>query len=166
VRRSHGFVGRGRLTAVPGTAILWHGLGGWLDALEALARRARPSARHYARADALYRSLRIEDVRGCTCAAVLARAEAVFGQLRRDWSAPILTRPPRDLGRGHFGQLLVEARNQRLRLAQGREDGPRRRNRRFEPGRIPDDRLLVLLQRLPAGDVRDALETERRRRGL
>lgn len=164
--RLFGLAGRGRLVAVPGTVIVWHGLGGWMAALEDLSNRARPCEAHYARSDALYRSLSLDDVRRCRDADALDRAITLFGLLRSAWGCPLLTRPPRDLGRGHFASLQIEAHNQRHRLALGRLDGPRARGPRFDARRIPDARLLALLQRPIDPTRREALEAERRRRGL
>lgn len=108
----------------------------------------------------------LDDVRRCRDADALDRAVILSGRLRSAWGRPLLTRPPRDLGRGHFASLQIEAHNQRHRLAIGRLDGPRARGPRFDARRIPDARLLALLQRPIDPTRREALEAERRRRGL
>jgi hypothetical protein len=160
--RRFGRPGDGRTVAVAGTVIVWTGLEGWLDALADLSGRARPSAVHFARSSALHRSLSPRDLRDCRDPHVLQRAAGVFDALRRGWSRSPLMPSGRD--RAHWAALLVEARNQIDRIARGRPDGPRAKGPRFDPRRLPTDRLLALLQSTPDAGRRAALDAERRRR--
>lgn len=114
-------------------------------------------ARHAAR-------LTLERIRAAQDPAAVAKLEAILRRLRRNPSTlgfAELARAAR-WGRPELGALIVEATNRGRHLAGqvGREKGPR-----LDPARIPDDRLLALIQTHRDLAVVEALRAERERRG-
>lgn len=66
-------------------------------------------------------------------------------------------------GTGELGELICECRN-RLELARLGRDRARARGPRFDPSRIPLDRLEHLIQRHPDLEIVERLRTERNAR--
>lgn len=124
------------------------------------ANRA-PNQARLARLAAL---LTLERIRSAQDPAAVAKLEAILRRLRRNPSTlgfAELARAAR-WGRPELGALIVEATNRGRHLAGqvGREKGPR-----LDPARIPDDRLLALIQTHRDLAVVEALRAERARRG-
>lgn len=147
---------------VAGTRIVWRGLQGWLDAVARLnAGAIRASAPNYRRARSLMESLREDHVRDCDDAETLADFENFMRQSRHG-AAGLWLDPTRNLDRAGIGIFIVLAANRRRRLAAGpsdREKGPR-----FDPSRLPEERLDLLIQSHPDLEIVERLREERRRR--
>jgi len=149
-----------RTVAVAGTATVWTGLAGWVDAVIRAHRRARPAAAFHARVGRIVRSLAREDVERCRDPAALDAAEALIRGRPR-----LLHGPERVLSRAERGDLLVAIHNRRRRLACGHPDAPPRpKGPRLDPARLPDDRLDALIQHHPDLALVERLRAERTRR--
>jgi hypothetical protein len=153
---------QGRVVLLAGTNLAWTGLDGWLAVADELRRRWRPCARSHAQIERHCLGLDVGAIRGCVDLAVLGRADDVLQDMRRGFGR--LRWPVHDLDRA--AELRVEVRNQAARVAAGRLGGPRAKGPRLDPRRLPDDRLLVLLQGAADGARRASLDAERRARGL
>lgn len=149
-----------RRVAVAGTATVWTGLAGWVDAVIRAHRHARPAAVFYTRLGRIVRSLARMDIERCADPATLDAAEALIRG-----RAGLLHGPDRVLTRAERGDLLVAIHNRRRRIAGGRLDAPPRpKGPRLDPARLPDDRLDGLIQRHPDLALVERLRAERARR--
>lgn len=142
----------------------WAGPWAWLEEIRRQARVMQCRSGHHRRFEATARQLtawRIRSAVQCSAAAI----EQIL---------PLLEACRRDPGRrllgerhcwrdAELGELLVEARN-RLELARLGRDRARMRGPRFDPTRIPGDRLEHLIQRHPDLAIVDQLRAERARR--
>lgn len=140
----------------------WRGLRAWLAEIDRQLALMRPCTPHYGRFDTTARLLTAERLRGSSdvdalseVAGRLCDARQAMGHhvhdLNRVWS------------RAELGVLLVEARNRGRLLAMGRS-APKVKGPRLDPGRLPADRLEVLIQTHRDMAVVEALRAERARR--
>jgi hypothetical protein len=147
---------------VPGTRIAWRGIDGWLAAVRRLeAGPVRASAAHYRREAALMASLTEAHLRACEDPESLADFEAFMRRARRR-SGGLCFDPTRGLGRARIGTFIVLAEGLRRRIEVG--DPARKKGPRFDPTRIPDGRLEILIQSHADAAVVERLRGERRRR--
>lgn len=150
-----------RHVALAGTRIEWHGLAGWLDAVYSINGGYRPAAAFYDKARRLYQSLQIQDIWACPDPSIVSELRDLAGHARYG-DAPLRWGLGRAISRPELGTMMVEAENARRRLVSGprdREAGPR-----FDPTRIPDNRLDALIQTHKSLDVVEQLRRERSRR--
>jgi len=160
--RSYGRPGDGRPVYLQDTRISFHGLPGYVEAVQEEVADSRAASTSYARLHALYRSVTTDDIRSCFDLAALRRAERLFdlGRYERSHSGMGSGDEKR---RGEIAGLLVETRNQIARLERGiyrvRAKGPT-----LDPARIPDDRLRLLIQSHRDMDVVDRLRDELQQR--
>lgn len=158
--RTYGKPGDGRPVYVPDTRITWHGLGGYVDAVNAEVCSWKASTYRYNRNDRLYRSITVEDITSCYDQVALGKGAKLFDHGRWERSPSGIGS---SLGRETMGALLVECRNQSERLAKGitrkRVKGPE-----LDPTRIPTTRLLVLIQQHQDMMVVEQLRRELARR--
>lgn len=130
----------------------------WLEEIEHREAHLRCSNPVYQRFDRCARQLTVADIVRSQDAWAIAALESRlrrarhptgFGRLDRVWS------------RAELGELIVAATNRGRQLAGGlgRPKGPR-----FDPRRIPDERLDWLIQRHQDLAVVDQLRAERARR--
>jgi len=141
----------------------WSTLGEWLALVQHVGRQIRPSTKHYDRCRQLYRALNVTDIRDCVDADALERLATLLDAQRYD-DAPLVYGLRREIPRESLGAMLVEARNQILRVRSGRIHRPRVAGPRFDPAFIPDAALVSLIQRHPDLAVVDRLRAERARR--
>jgi hypothetical protein len=139
-------------------------LGDWIAEAERQVATWRANrAPNQARLARLAALLTVERIREAQDPAAVAKLEAILRRHRRSPSTigfGELVRAAR-WGRPELGALIVEATNRGRHLAGqvGREKGPR-----LDPARIPDDRLLALIQTHRDLSVVEALRAERARR--
>ena len=140
----------------------WRGLQAWLEEIDRQLDLMRPSNPLYGRFDATAGLLTVERLRSSRdVAALLDAARRLsaarfatghhFHDLNRVWT------------RAELGTLLVEARNRGRLLAMGRAV-PKTKGPRLDPGRLPDDRLDVLIQSHRDMFLVETLRAERARR--
>lgn len=132
-----------RQVRVAGTDINWTGIGQWLERVRDICGMIRPSAEHYRRCDRLLNSLVDEDVRRSFDIVALDRLERLFDRERK--GGTLFHGPYRCWSRSEIARRLqlVRSRQEALRLGRGvtaRDKGPR-----FDPTRLPDHRLLMLI---------------------
>lgn len=151
-----------RQVRVAGTDITWTGIGQWLRRVRDVCGMIRPSAEHYRRCDRLLNSLEDEDVRRSFDIPALDGLERLFDRERR--GGTLFHGPYRCWSRPEIARRLqlVRARQAALRLGRGvtgREKGPA-----FDVTRLPDHRLLALIQSHRDPDIVALLRLERKRR--
>lgn len=121
----------------------------------------RPCRHYYARFDRAARRLTLEALRGAADPVALAAVEVRLRGARHP-TGHALHDLNRIWSRAELGQLIVEATNRGRQLAAGerrRIPGPA-----LDPARIPDDRLVWLIQRHADMAVVEACRAERERR--
>lgn len=136
----------------------------WLVEVDRQAHAMRPATPAYRRFDDHARRLTVEALRAAWDAAA---AWDVSRRLRacRYPSGHAIHDLDRVWSRAELGELIVEATNryrQLLAMAEGRPE--REKGPQFDPSRLPDERLDVLIQRHRDMAVVEALRAERWRR--
>lgn len=133
---------------VAGTNVVWAGLAGWIEATLRVGMICRMSRPHYRRCSLVYRSLTIEHIRASQDAEALNRAAKLFvkGKHGRE---PFYYSLDHVFSRAELGERIVETRNQHARVLAGIGERSRIKGPRFDPMRLPPDRLEHLIQSHP-----------------
>lgn len=139
----------------------WSTVTDWLAELSRQQARMRASTPHYNRFDRTARWLTAGRIRVIIDYGEAAGLAGLLREARSPSSA--LHGLDRVWSRAELGVLVTEATNRARQLAMGRLT-LRVRGPRFDPARLPDDRLLLLIQRHRDLRVVEALREERRRR--
>lgn len=139
----------------------WRGLPSWHRELDRQSALMRPRRSLYHRFDATARQLNIERIRSCRDTAAIARLVDRLSAAR--YPSGCLHDLDRVWTRAELGALLVEATNRRTLMALGR-DKPRAKGPSLDPTRLPDDRLVHLIQTHRDMAIVEALRAERLRR--
>lgn len=148
---------------ISGTRLHWSSLGEWCFIVLVEGGKLRPSSEHYARLDALYRSLTIPRIRNSRDMCGLARAARLF-DLGRHNPIPSFYGLATVFTRAEMGTLLVELRNRHAALKSGRADFPRAKGPRLDPSRLTDEALDRLIQTHPDLAIVERLREERQLR--
>ena len=145
---------------ISGTRLEWATIGEWCALVMDEGAKLRPSSEHYRRLQALYRSLTIERVRRSRDAAGLHRAAGMF-DLGRHNAIPAHHGLASVLTRSEMGAMLVELRNRRHALINGRADFARPKVPKLDPARLTDAALDRLIQTHPDLGLIERLRHER-----
>lgn len=140
-------------------AFAWESMGSWVRHMHRLFAIESPSSDHYARVRQTARELTVERIRLCRHVDDLGRCEAMLAQANSGWLYGL----DRAFTRAERGERLVEVRNRIVLLGLGRT-APRTKGPRLDPGRLPDDALLRLIQHHRDPSVVTLLRKERQKR--
>lgn len=150
-------VERGGRVVVRGTNLSWGTLAEWIALAETEGDRVIASRRHYRRVEALYHSLRVEDLWRCTDPAVLRRVSRFF-----EGRNGVFHGPERCIVPIGLGEWRMAVHNRLVALERG--DRRRPKGPRLDPTRLPDQALDRLIQQHRDLAVVNLLREERRRR--
>ena len=145
---------------IDGTRLSWGTIGEWCALVLDEGSRLNASSDNYARLTRLYRSLTVARIRASRDATGLLRAAQLF-DLGRNNPVPGFYTLLRVFGRAEMGTMLVELRNRRLAVINGRADFPRRKGPRLDPAWLTDAALDRLIQSHPDLRLIERLRDER-----
>lgn len=145
---------------ISGTRLAWNTIDEWCKLVLEEGGKLRPSSEHYGRLQRLYRSLTADRIRHSRDATGLLRAARMF-DLGRHSPIPSFHGLATVFTRAEMGTLLVELRNRRLAVINGRADFPRVKGPRLDPGRLTDAALDRLIQSHPDLALVEQLRAER-----
>ncbi len=148
---------------ISGTRLSWRTIDEWCHIVMIEGGKLRPSSEHYARLNALYRSLTITRIRHSRDMHGLQRAARLF-DLGRTNPIPSFHGLTSVFTRAEMGTLLVELRNRHAALKSGRADFPRAKGPRLDPAHLTDEALERLIQSHPDLTVVERLREERQLR--
>lgn len=152
------------LVKVEGTRVQWRGVAGWIEAASQVSAAPYCSAPVYKRVELVYRSLSNAHIRASVDEAALATLVDMMARSKAGAQIPGFHSFRKRLRREEIGEILMEARNRLGNLQSGRAFRSRTPGPKLDPARIPDDRLLYLIQHHKDLAVVEAMRAERARR--
>ena len=155
-----------RTVLVPGTDARWRGLRDYVAECHRIGGLVRCCQRHYSRCARVYRSLDIErDVLASFDLDGLDALAAFLAQAGRR-GARLLHGCPfsAEFTRAELGILRMAVTNRIRSIRLGRAAEPRPKGPRFDPARLPDAALDLLIQTHPDLALVNHLRSERARR--
>lgn len=143
--------------------LAWEGMGSWVRLIGRLLAVETCASVYFERFDKTARQLTAERIRACRHADDLARVGDMLDEANEARRRCYLHGLDCVWSKAEFGALRVEVRNRLHQLRIGR-DAPKPKGPRFDPSRLPLDRIEALIQSHPDIRIVEQLRAERARR--
>lgn len=143
--------------------LAWEGMGSWVRQIGRLLAVEQCSSHHFERFDKTARQLTVERIRASRHADDLTRVGIMLDEADQARRRCHLHGLDGVWSKADLGALRVEVRNRLHQLCIGRTT-PKPKGPRFDPSRLPLERLEALIQHHPDTGIVEQLRVERERR--